>query len=42
MGLLGKCLPFKTALVVGGDVMTKQIYRVKSGIQIIVGDFVNK
>ncbi|GJT09450.1 DEAD-box ATP-dependent RNA helicase 41 [Tanacetum coccineum] len=35
--VLGKGLPFKTALVVGGDAMAKQIYRVKSGIEMIVG-----
>ncbi|KAI3799428.1 hypothetical protein L1987_34726 [Smallanthus sonchifolius] len=35
--VLGKGLPFKTALVVGGDAMPKQIYRVQAGIEMIVG-----
>ncbi|XP_071734825.1 DEAD-box ATP-dependent RNA helicase 41 isoform X2 [Rutidosis leptorrhynchoides] len=35
--LLGKGLPFKTALVVGGDAMPRQIHRVRNGIEMIVG-----
>nr|DAD35811.1 TPA_asm: hypothetical protein HUJ06_006451 [Nelumbo nucifera] len=35
--LLGKGLPFKTALVVGGDAMAKQIYRIQQGVELIVG-----
>ncbi|KAJ0657357.1 putative RNA helicase [Helianthus annuus] len=35
--VLGKGLPFKTALVVGGDAMPKQIHRVQTGIEMIVG-----
>lgn len=35
--VLGKGLPFKTALVVGGDAMPSQIYRIKNGIELIVG-----
>ncbi|CAL5185511.1 unnamed protein product [Lathyrus oleraceus] len=35
--LLGKGLPFKTALVVGGDAMARQIYRIQQGVELIVG-----
>ncbi|KAK2637498.1 hypothetical protein Ddye_032290 [Dipteronia dyeriana] len=35
--LLGKKLPFKTALVVGGDAMAGQIYRIQQGVELIVG-----
>nr|XP_027085792.1 DEAD-box ATP-dependent RNA helicase 41-like [Coffea arabica] len=35
--LLGKGLPFKTALVVGGDAMAGQLYRIQQGISLIVG-----
>uniref|UniRef100_A0A7N0URT2 DEAD-box ATP-dependent RNA helicase 41 n=1 Tax=Kalanchoe fedtschenkoi TaxID=63787 RepID=A0A7N0URT2_KALFE len=35
--LLGKGLPFKTALVVGGDAMAKQLYRIQQGVELIVG-----
>ncbi|KAD7479752.1 hypothetical protein R6Q59_008571 [Mikania micrantha] len=35
--VLGKGLPFKTALVVGGDAMPKQIHRIQTGIEMIVG-----
>ncbi|KZV29912.1 DEAD-box ATP-dependent RNA helicase 41-like [Dorcoceras hygrometricum] len=35
--LLGKGLPFKTALVVGGDAMAGQVYRIKQGVSMIVG-----
>ncbi|GER55095.1 dead box ATP-dependent RNA helicase [Striga asiatica] len=35
--LLGKGLPFKTALVVGGDAMARQVYRLKNGVSMIVG-----
>ncbi|KAK4272273.1 hypothetical protein QN277_020855 [Acacia crassicarpa] len=35
--LLGKGLPFKTALVVGGDAMAGQIYRIQQGVELIVG-----
>ncbi|PKI75539.1 hypothetical protein CRG98_004075, partial [Punica granatum] len=35
--LLGKGLPFKTALVVGGDPMAGQIYRIQQGVELIVG-----
>lgn len=35
--LLGKGLPFKTALVVGGDTMAGQIYRIEQGVELIVG-----
>ncbi|KAJ7296191.1 hypothetical protein O6H91_12G076900 [Diphasiastrum complanatum] len=34
---LAKGLPFKTALVVGGDAMPQQIYRIKNGVELIVG-----
>ncbi|XP_076895264.1 DEAD-box ATP-dependent RNA helicase 41-like [Bidens hawaiensis] len=34
--VLGKGLPFKTALVVGGDAMPKQVHRVQAGIEMIV------
>nr|XP_043633867.1 DEAD-box ATP-dependent RNA helicase 41 [Erigeron canadensis] len=35
--VLGKGLPFKTALVVGGDAMPRQIHRIQGGIEMIVG-----
>lgn len=35
--LLGKGLPFKTALVVGGDAMAGQLYRIQQGVSLIVG-----
>lgn len=35
--LLGKGLPFKTALVVGGDAMAGQVYRIQQGVELIVG-----
>lgn len=35
--LLGKGLPFKTALVVGGDPMVRQLYRIQEGVSLIVG-----
>lgn len=35
--LLGKGLPFKTALVIGGDAMAGQIYRIRQGVEMIVG-----
>lgn len=35
--VLGKGLPFKTALVVGGDPLAQQIYRIDSGVELIVG-----
>ncbi|XP_028761165.1 DEAD-box ATP-dependent RNA helicase 41 [Neltuma alba] len=35
--LLGKGLPFKTALVVGGDAMAGQIYRIQRGVELIIG-----
>ncbi|CAJ2637419.1 unnamed protein product [Trifolium pratense] len=35
--LLGKGLPFKTALVVGGDAMARQLYRIQQGVELIVG-----
>lgn len=35
--ILGKGLPFKTALVVGGDAMPRQIHRIQNGIEMIVG-----
>lgn len=35
--LLGKGLPFKTALVVGGDPMARQLYRLQEGVSLIVG-----
>ncbi|KAL5573112.1 hypothetical protein UlMin_022709 [Ulmus minor] len=34
--LLGKGLPFKTALVVGGDAMARQVYRIQQGVELIV------
>ncbi|CAN6464614.1 unnamed protein product [Victoria cruziana] len=34
--VLGKGLPFKTALVVGGDPMAGQIYRIQQGIELII------
>ncbi|GAB2297171.1 DEAD-box ATP-dependent RNA helicase 41 [Dionaea muscipula] len=35
--LLGKGLRFKTALVIGGDAMAGQIYRIGQGVELIVG-----
>ncbi|XP_038695681.1 DEAD-box ATP-dependent RNA helicase 41 isoform X2 [Tripterygium wilfordii] len=35
--LLGKGLPFKTALVVGGDAMPSQLYRIQQGVEMVVG-----
>ncbi|XP_057795333.1 DEAD-box ATP-dependent RNA helicase 41 [Salvia miltiorrhiza] len=35
--LLGQGLPFKTALVVGGDTMAGQVHRIKQGVSMIVG-----
>lgn len=35
--LLGKGLPFKTALVVGGDPLAGQVYRIQQGIELLVG-----
>ncbi|KAH7521314.1 hypothetical protein FEM48_Zijuj07G0019900 [Ziziphus jujuba var. spinosa] len=35
--LLGKGLPFKTALVVGGDSMAGQLHRIQQGVELIVG-----
>ncbi|KAF8394455.1 hypothetical protein HHK36_020663 [Tetracentron sinense] len=35
--LLGRGLPFKTALVVGGDAMAGQIYRIRQGVELIIG-----
>ncbi|KAL6563997.1 hypothetical protein OROHE_005237 [Orobanche hederae] len=34
---LSKGLPFKTALVVGGDAMAGQVYRIQNGVSMIVG-----
>lgn len=34
--LLGKGLPFRTALVVGGDAMAGQLYRIQQGVELIV------
>lgn len=33
---LGRGLPFKTALIVGGDAMPRQVYRIKQGIELII------
>ncbi|KAL4576868.1 hypothetical protein LXL04_012968 [Taraxacum kok-saghyz] len=35
--ILAKGLPFKTALVVGGDAMPRQIHRIQTGIEMIIG-----
>lgn len=35
--LLGKGLPFKTALVVGGDAMSGQLHRIQQGVELMVG-----
>lgn len=35
--LLGKGLPFKTALVVGGEAMAGQLHRIQQGVELIVG-----
>ncbi|XP_050234596.1 DEAD-box ATP-dependent RNA helicase 41 [Mercurialis annua] len=34
--MIGKGLPFKTALVVGGDAMAGQLYRIQKGVELIV------
>lgn len=34
--LLGKGLPFKTALVIGGDAMARQLYRIQQGVELII------
>ncbi|XP_039143898.1 DEAD-box ATP-dependent RNA helicase 41 [Dioscorea cayenensis subsp. rotundata] len=34
---LGKGLPFKTALIVGGAAMASQVYRLEQGVEMIVG-----
>lgn len=34
--LLGQGLPFKTALVVGGDAMAGQLHRIRQGVELIV------
>uniref|UniRef100_A0A2P2Q655 Helicase ATP-binding domain-containing protein n=1 Tax=Rhizophora mucronata TaxID=61149 RepID=A0A2P2Q655_RHIMU len=35
--LLGKGLPFKTALVVGGDALAGQLHRIQQGVELIIG-----
>ncbi|KAI5064207.1 hypothetical protein GOP47_0020877 [Adiantum capillus-veneris] len=35
--VFGKGLPFKTGLVVGGDAMPQQVYRIKQGVELVVG-----
>lgn len=35
--ILGQGLPFKTALVVGGDAMAGQVHRIEQGVSMIVG-----
>ncbi|KAK2977664.1 hypothetical protein RJ640_015661 [Escallonia rubra] len=35
--LLGRGLPIKTALVVGGDAMARQLHRIQEGVALIVG-----
>lgn len=35
--MLGKGLPFKTALVVGGDPISGQVYRIQQGVELIIG-----
>lgn len=35
--ILSKGLPFKTALVVGGDSMASQVHRIQKGVELIVG-----
>lgn len=35
--VIGKGLPFKTALVVGGDAIASQVYRIQKGVELIVG-----
>lgn len=35
--VLAKGLPFKTALVVGGDAMPQQVHRIKQGVELIIG-----
>ncbi|KAL9228357.1 hypothetical protein vseg_003947 [Gypsophila vaccaria] len=34
--MLGKGLPFKTALVIGGDAMASQVHRIQQGVELIV------
>lgn len=34
--VLGKGLPFKTALVVGGDALPQQVHRLKQGVELII------
>lgn len=34
--LLGKGLPFKTALIVGGDPMPRQVHRINEGVSLII------
>lgn len=35
--VLAKGLPFKTALVVGGDALPQQLHRIKHGVELIIG-----
>lgn len=35
--VLGKGLPFKTALVVGGDALPQQLHRIKHGVELMIG-----
>ncbi|XP_020574044.1 DEAD-box ATP-dependent RNA helicase 41 [Phalaenopsis equestris] len=35
--ILAKGLPFKTALVVGGDAMASQLHRMQKGVELIIG-----
>ncbi|KAK8489607.1 hypothetical protein V6N13_024018 [Hibiscus sabdariffa] len=35
--MIGKGLPFKTALVVGGDPIARQLYRVPQGVELVIG-----
>ncbi|CAJ1953331.1 unnamed protein product [Sphenostylis stenocarpa] len=35
--MLGKGLPFKTSLVVGGEAMAGQLHRIQQGVELIVG-----
>ena len=35
--MLASGLPFKTALVVGGDAMPQQLHRIKQGVELIIG-----
>ena len=34
---MGRAYPFKTALVVGGDAITIQVYWIQKGVELIVG-----